>query len=266
MSPSSGSSQAMTLDASGDLLVGVTSSGADGGVSISSTGYIQARIDNDTVAYFDRTGTGDDGEIIRLQQNGTTVGSIGTLSGRMAIGTGNTGLFFDSIRQVLTPHTMTGNTYSATIDLGRSAIPFKDAYLSGGVVFGPASASNVSSQTLDDYEEGTWTPTGVGVALGSASGTYTKVGRVVTVNWLFAYPTTSSGSQTYIANLPFSAGTSYANGGSHGYVNGSAAVSTSHITSTSTSLLFRTPNGGVLLTHADFSGAIVRGTYTYQTS
>ena len=146
--------------------------------------------------------------------------------------------------------------------LGHPSYRWKDAYLSGGVYLGGTGAAN----KLDDYEEGTWTPTGAGVTLGSALGTYTKVGRVVTVNWLFAYPTTSSGSQTYIANLPFSAGTSYTNGGSHGYVNGSAAVSTSHITSTSTSLLFRTPNGGVLLTHADFSGAIVRGTYTYQTS
>jgi hypothetical protein len=52
-----------------------------------------------------------------------------------------------------------------------------------GVVLG--NTSNVDANTLDDYEEGTWTPgQGSGVTLVgsySSSGQYTKIGRMVTV-------------------------------------------------------------------------------------
>jgi len=135
-----------------------------------------------------------------------------------------------------------------------------------GIDFSATSdgSGTMTSEVLDDYEEGTWTPTGVGLTLTSPTGYYTKVGRLVTVNWLFVYPTTSSGSQTSIAGLPFTVGAGYINGGNHGYVNGSASVSIAHITATTTSLLYRTANGGVSLTHADLSGATIRGSMTYQ--
>ena len=153
-------------------------------------------------------------------------------------------------------------TSNGTRDIGTSSFRFKDLYLSGGVYLGGTGAANL----LDDYEEGTWTPTGVGITLSTATGTYTKVGRIVTINWVIAFPTATSGSQTYIANMPFAVATGYTEGGSHGYVNGSSAVTAAHITATSTSLLYRTANGGVLLTYANFSNTLFRGTLTYQTT
>ena len=118
------------FDNSGNLLVGKsgTAFGTAGVEASASNGLWSTRSGLPALA-LNRLST--DGSIADFYKDGTSVGSIGTLSGRMAIGTGNTGLFFDSIRQVLTPHTMTGNTYSTTIDLGRSIIPFKDLYLSG---------------------------------------------------------------------------------------------------------------------------------------
>jgi hypothetical protein len=78
---------------------------------------------------------------------------------------------------------------------------------SGGITFnGDTAAANA----LDDYEEGTWT---MGVSFGGASvgvtyanntGTYTKVGRKVTVNGYLGL--TSKGSSTggaAITGLPF---------------------------------------------------------------
>jgi hypothetical protein len=133
----------MRIDSSGNVLVGTTSttpwsssvaSSASNGLALRVDGVLGVSSYKSTanagyVGYLNRTST--DGGILAFNKDGTTVGSISTSSGRMAIGTGNTGLFFDSIRQVLTPHTMTGNTYSTTIDLGRPIIPFKDLYLSG---------------------------------------------------------------------------------------------------------------------------------------
>jgi len=74
-----------------------------------------------------------------------------------------------------------------------------------GVHLGVTSAT--SSNLLDDYEEGTWTP---GFKLGSTActvtseGNYTRVGRVVTVNIYMSITNTNSGSGTAtVSNFPF---------------------------------------------------------------
>jgi hypothetical protein len=82
-----------------------------------------------------------------------------------------------------------------------------------GVSF-PATASGSSDvNTLDDYEEGTWTPTdqsGAGLTL-TSSGTarYTKIGRLVQVQAQLAYPTTANGSVAKVGGLPFPGAVSY---------------------------------------------------------
>jgi len=83
---------------------------------------------------------------------------------------------------------------------------------STGVLFGTDTAT---ANTLDDYEEGTWTPevadatTGGNVAsAGTFSGSYTKVGRLVTITCLAANIGTSgmtSGNDVYVRGLPFTA-------------------------------------------------------------
>ena len=123
----------MRIDSSGNVIVGGTSAGEDGAVTLSNTGYIQARIDNDTVAYFDRTGAGDDGEVIRIQQNGTTVGSIGSNAGRLVIHGTNTGIRFAGSE--LMPTNGSGVTTDNAVDVGHTTYRFKDLYLSGGVKF-----------------------------------------------------------------------------------------------------------------------------------
>jgi hypothetical protein len=98
---------------------------------------------------------------------------------------------------------------NGTIDLGASGSQFKDLYLSGGVVFGPASASTVSSQTLDSYEEGTWTPSlGGNAQYNIQAGRYRKVGAIVFVYLELRANVLGTGSTTQISGLPFSAGSS----------------------------------------------------------
>lgn len=77
-----------------------------------------------------------------------------------------------------------------------------------GVAF-PATASLSSDpNTLDDYEEGTWTPiddSGAGLTFTSPFGYYTKVGDTVTAWGRVTYPTTASGLTALVGGLPFTA-------------------------------------------------------------
>ena len=77
-----------------------------------------------------------------------------------------------------------------------------------GIDFSATSGTG-TSELLADYEEGTWTPidsSGASLSLSSASGFYTKVGRLVTVSGQWNYPSTASTSNTVIGGLPFTAG------------------------------------------------------------
>jgi hypothetical protein len=73
------------------------------------------------------------------------------------------------------------------------------------------SAAGMTSELLDDYEEGTWTPT-LAFTSGSVTyitqlGTYTKIGNQVTVNfWIRVNTLSSPSGPTYVASLPFNSG------------------------------------------------------------
>lgn len=69
-----------------------------------------------------------------------------------------------------------------------------------------ATPGTGTSELLADYEEGTWTPTdasGAGLTLVTATGFYTKVGRVVYWQANIDYPVTANGSNALIGGLPF---------------------------------------------------------------
>tara|TARA_R100001591_G_scaffold14267_1_gene20706 strand:+ start:1049 stop:2494 length:1446 start_codon:yes stop_codon:yes gene_type:complete len=80
----------------------------------------------------------------------------------------------------------------------------------GGIAFGTDTAA---ANTLDDYEEGTWTPTGNGVTFTGNSGTYVKIGRVVYVNFVFTIPSNSSSNAFTVSGFPFSSSSSNATRG-----------------------------------------------------
>jgi hypothetical protein len=101
-------------------------------------------------------------------------------------------------------------SFPSTIGVG-GATP---AASGAGITFpGTASASS-DANTLDDYEEGTFTPvvadatTGGNTATGSFDGTYTKVGNVVSIGiQLLNINTTgmTGANILYIRNMPFTA-------------------------------------------------------------
>ena len=76
-----------------------------------------------------------------------------------------------------------------------------------------SSAAGMTSELLDDYEEGTFTPTWQNLTLGNGttSGTYIKIGRMVyvSVNLTWGSTTSASGSVSIDSTLPFVSGADF---------------------------------------------------------
>jgi hypothetical protein len=213
-----GTSEAMRIDSSGNLLVGTTddtlyNNGAGGNTGVvlrGSVGNIQAaRSDG---APIDLNRLDDDGDIAVFQKDGSTVGSIGSFSGSyLSVGSGDTGLMFHSVNNIIYPHnTSTNSTIDDAISLGSISTRFRSLFLSNGVYLGGVTSSNL----LDDYEEGTYqsslTPNTSGTITLLTSYdvlSYTKVGRAVTVTGDLVITATSSpvGTSVELA-LPFTIG------------------------------------------------------------
>jgi len=132
----------------------------------------------------------------------------------------------------------------------------------------PDGTGTVTSEVLDDYEEGTWTPTptqGITGGLSIVSASYTKIGRTVTWS-MFINSFTGNTSNLYIGGLPF------ANQGSNGY-SMQSNINSSANNATITNPHFRIePSGSYLRalknndssiigTELDYSHIIASGTY-----
>ena len=142
-------STAMTLDASGNLLVGSANNSPAtnnvAGSSHGSLGNIQASVDGNPCLFVNRKS--NDGDIVSFRKDGSTVGSIGTTPNTIYIdgGSGDTGLQFGG--STIYPRD-NGSTSDGGVDLGASSIRFKDLYLSGGVVETTTTVSYASSIAL----------------------------------------------------------------------------------------------------------------------
>ena len=206
--------------------------------------------DSDAALYLNRLTT--DGSLAIFKKDGTTVGSIGTLSGDMSIGTGNAGLRFNDPHGELLPHNVSTNSGTdGTVILGSGGVRFKDLYLSGGVYLGGTGAAN----KLDDYESGTWTPTGfTGGTLYNAR--YTKIGNLVTAS---AYVNGTTFTASAMGGLPFTSAQGWT-AGTLG-LNNSTNINNCNVSTSSTNITFRqgatsvTPNGSGLMVSVTYRTA-----------
>jgi len=197
-------STAMTLDTSGNLLVGKSaSSGSTQGAQLQAAGNVFATVSNDYPLYLNRLGS--NGQIAQFRKDGTQVGSIGIESGGLTIDgeAGHAGLRFGGAD--ISPRDGGADADNA-IQLGSTVNRFTDLYLSGGVYLGGTGAAN----KLDDYESGTWTPTLAGtggnptVTYSKQQGRYTKIGRTVYCEFDIQITAKSGGSGgARINGLPF---------------------------------------------------------------
>ena len=129
-----------------------------------------------------------------------------------------------------------------------------------GITF-PSGVSHYSSDanTLDDYEEGTWTATitGMGSATNNNVGArYIKIGRVVTLYFPYTAYTTNAGSgaSDVAVALPFSASSALSSSAALGLQSGGSAVNGQH-----TNMYF-SAGGSTALFYYDNSTSWVRVT------
>jgi hypothetical protein len=167
------------------------------------------------------------GASANLTYSGTTLTQIGRLTVNNASGTdggfrlSSTGdvSFYDfevsdslglEIQQGNTPR-LTINTSGNIKNWGSLSVGNVTPTTSGiGITFPATQSASSDANTLDDYEEGTWTPAPVSltvVGTPTYTGKYTKIGNQVTC-WATIDSTTStmaSGGSTSIGGLPFTA-------------------------------------------------------------
>jgi hypothetical protein len=199
---------ALTIDSSENVLIGKTSAGSATGVELAASGQVAVTRDGAVPAFFRRNTS--DGSLIDFNKDGTAVGSIGNDGVNLTINSSSTGVlqtvgtsrYYWDDAQIYPANTNSKN-------LGHPSYQFKDAYLSGGIHLGGTVAAN----KLDDYEEGTFTPTVTVGTLGDANGIYTKIGNtVIAYMYMGAFSNRSSGSILTINNLPFTSANVVANG------------------------------------------------------
>jgi hypothetical protein len=213
-------STAITIDASENVLINTTDTDPTGN---NTKGFVfqkdnEAKFSEDGLV-LDLNRIGSDGGIIHVRKDGTVVGSIGNKGANIFMtnnSSNNTG--FKINPNAITPSTSTGTDRDNAIDLGASGASYKDLYLGGGLYVGGTGTAN----KLDDYEEGTWTPTYVAggtnftsVTYESQVGKYTKIGDTVILTVKISTNAITKGSASgdvYISGLPFTSNEMYSNG------------------------------------------------------
>jgi hypothetical protein len=207
-----GNATAITIDASENVLIGTTSTGAataSNGAYVTPDGQIIGRSDG-IVSYLNRRTT--DGQIMQFMKDGAAIGSIGVDSGdnlTVSSSVADHGGLYMGTNTVIP---MSGGVAtSGTVTLGNTGTLWKDLYVSDGVHIGGTGAANL----LNDYEEGTFTPTVEGgTTAGTATysqqqGSYTKVGNLVTVSIRLNYSGGNGNGSLQVKGLPFTVLTTY---------------------------------------------------------
>jgi hypothetical protein len=141
-----------------------------------------------------------------------------------------------------------------------------DAFNNGNYNFPATQVPSADPNTLDDYEEGTWTPSdasGAGLTFTSVGGKYVKVGSVVHAWGVLVYPSTSNGAAASVGGLPFTVANDQQSraGGLIGYSTVSTAVYFIPLNNATVGQLFT--SAGLNVTNAAFSLATLYMSATY---
>ena len=205
---SAAAAERVRIDSSGNVMVGKTSLdfSASAGTELRSDGRIFGGLASSAVMFLNRIT--DDGEVIQFRKDGTAEGSIAVASDELKIfaskSSTNCGLGFYS-NNTIRPVGNDGAEADNEVSLGHSSNRFKDVYLSGNIYLGGTGSANA----LDDYEEGTFTPTlidgaGSSRTVSGAVGRYRKIGSIVNIQAsLTRNDTGGTSGNLAIGNIPF---------------------------------------------------------------
>jgi hypothetical protein len=179
----------------------------------------------------------------------------------------------------------TAETTAITVDSGQrtkfpTTIGVGDATPSAsgaGITF-PADQTIIGASsdanTLDDYEEGTWTPalstTSGSISFSSVGGAYTKIGRLVYVRASFSGTATISSptGDLKLTSLPFTVQSGLPDAGSTAPYNmlaGAYSITVETINGTTTAYIFNFANGTRSSAHNYFqNGMLLNISLCYQ--
>jgi len=198
-----GGSEAARIDSSGRVGIGSTA----------PSGRLDVETASDTYVNFSTTNNGSAAGICLLGNNNNEFfGYANAL--RFATVTGKNAAGFNERMRMDSSGRLLVGTSSATANGGILE-------LTSGITFPATAVAASNANTLDDYEEGSWTPTvngWTGVTYTTRQGVYTKVGNLVTAWFYLQFSGTNGATNVSISGLPFNVDT-YTRGGAPTYYN-----------------------------------------------
>ena len=211
---------AVNVDASQNVGIGTTSPGFKLDVALSSSDVYSAsgttiNTQQTSAIVIRNTSNTASTNFAAIYLNSRTSGAVAAriaVTGEHFVGDGSC-LAFSTRGSANTAYTEHGRFTAA----GRLLLGLTSANASGGVLqisngitFPATQSASTDANTLDDYEEGTWTPatSTSGYTISSSSGEYTKIGRAVFLRCTIVFSAVNaSGSSTLqISGLPFQSG------------------------------------------------------------
>jgi hypothetical protein len=276
-----GGSEKVRLDSNGRLLVG-TSTAPTG--SLSATSFFHVR---------GNTASSSGGGQLNLSSNQTSAGLNGWAGsyhlGRLIFTDTQAGEYAHITCTVDTNNAGVGSypgrlVFSTTAD--GSATPTERMRIDStglmtlagpGIKFPATQVASADPNTLDDYEEGTWTPSVAGITTagtatyGTRTGFYTKIGALVTFSLTLSWSGGTGAGNIYIPGLPFVAQTGNTNP-AVSLACGNLALSAGNVPAAyvvngnSYIVIKQMPTGGGALTNVPYDASVdeiyIAGSYT----
>lgn len=157
----------------------------------------------------------------------------------------------------------TAITTAAASGTGAVAHAISPVFVAPTLGVSTATSINFGGNALNAYQEGSWTPvdaSGAALTFATATGMYTKIGRMVFIEMNVLYPSTANASGSKIGGLPFTVNASSGGGFSD---SGSTIIVAAQGVVNQSQLIFTIPATGATYTNAGLSTKQIVGAFMY---